>query len=684
MLVNIAMRSLLVAAWPLRLPRSLLPTNQYAMLFHAAILSLTDLAWPRSIGILAQTPELTLDGWIALVAIGLVFAGLVWLRGVPIELLFLSGLVAVTLTGVISPQQAVEGFSSGAVLLIAALFAAAAGLRTTGALDWLGAKILGAANSEKEALKRLAAAVVPISAVVLNTPLVAMFMPVVLDWCRKRNVSPSRMLLPLSYFTILGGVCTLIGTSTTLVCNAELAKYRAAMLGSGSVDPPVEELKFFDMALVGLPIALAGVVYMLTVAPKLLPNRTELIQELGQRRREYLLEMEVQPGCPLIGQTVEQAGLRQLPGLFLIEIGRAEELVTPVTPLDVIREGDRMVFTGIVQTIADLERIPGLVPAADMTYEFHPAQRTQRRLTEVVLSRTSPLIGRNVREANFRQRYNAAVVAVHRNGERLTNKIGNIRLEPGDTLLLQTHAEFVEAYRNSRDFYLVSTVGESSARRHDRALVAGGLFLLMILWLTVCGLVGDQIAWGNVFANRPQAVVAIAVVILMIGTRAMTSEEARSAIDLQVILTVAAAIGLGQALKTSGAAEFLASSMVGGVQSVGVSPLLQPYLLLGLIYLVTAVFTEMITNVAVAAMMIPIAVSVALAGPDDGYSTRPFIIAVALAASLSFATPIGYQTNLMVMGPGGYRPGDYLRVGVPLTAMLVLLAVLLIPIAWPF
>ena len=325
-------------------------------------------------------------------------------------------------------------------------------------------------------------------------------------------------------------------------------------------------------------------VYLLTIAPRLLAQRSEIIQELGDRRREYLLEMLVQPTCPLIGKSVEQAGLRNLPGLFLIEISRPDEIITPVTPADVIREGDRMVFTGVVQTIADLERIPGLVPAADMTYEFHPAQRTQRRLTEAVLSRTSPLIGRSVREANFRQRYNAAIVAVHRNGERLTNKIGSIRLEPGDTLLLQTHAEFVEAYRNSRDFYLVSTVGETSARRHDRALVAVGLFLLMIVWLTLAAVFGNGEAlggWGNLFANKPHAIIALTVVVLMIATRSMTTEEARSAIDLQVIVTIAAAIGLGQALKTSGAAEFIARSMVEGTAASGIAPELQPYVLLG-------------------------------------------------------------------------------------------------------
>ncbi|QDU58286.1 SLC13 family permease [Aeoliella mucimassa] len=634
--------------------------------------------------LIAAAGGLTIDGVIALLVIALVFCGLVWLRGVPIDLLFLAGLVLVTLSGVITPRQATEGFASPAVLFIAALFATSAGLRATGALDWIGTAILGTAKTERAALVRLSLTVVPVSAFVLNTPLVAMFMPVLLDWCRQRKVSPSRVLIPLSYLTIVGGVCTLIGTSTTLVVNAELAKLQKWIVETGRPAELVEELEFFDITWVGIPLAIIGVVYLLTIGPKLLPKRSEIIDELGERRREYLVEMLVQNDCPLIGKSVEQAGLRNLPGLFLIEIDRDEELIAPVTPNDMIHAGDRMVFTGVVQTIADLERIPGLVPAADLTYEFQPAQRTQRRLTEAVLSRTSPLIGRSVREANFRQRYNAAIVAVHRNGERLTNKIGSIRLEPGDTLLLQTKADFAEAYRNSRDFYLVSAIGGSSARRHDRAIVAMALFGLMIVWLTVAGLWGDLLPFGNLFAGKPQPIIGLAIVLLMIGTRAMSTSEARSAIDLQVIITIAAAIGLGQALKTSGAAQYIADHLVSVTTASGISASLQPYVLLALIYLVTALFTEMISNVAVAAMMIPIAVGVALAGPDGGYSTRPFIMAVALAASLSFATPIGYQTNLMVMGPGGYRPVDYLRIGLPLTLILMVASVVIVPIAWPF
>lgn len=610
---------------------------------------------------------------ISLVVVFTVFFGLIWLRGVPIELLFLSGLATVTLVGVIKPAEAMSGFANSAVLTIAALFAMAAGLRTTGALDWIGGKLLGSATSEQSALRRIAGTIVPVSAFVLNTPLVAMFAPVVVDWCRSRGVSPSRILLPLSYLTILGGVCTLIGTSTTLVCNATLA-----------ATPGGRELEFFDISYVGIPLAILGTVYILFVAPRLLPNRMELIEQLGQQRREYLLEMLVQPKCPLVGKSIEQAGLRHLPGLFLIEIDRDSETITPVTPNDVIHEGDRLVFTGVVQTIADLERIPGLVPAADMTYEFHPAVQTRRRLTEAVLSRSSPLIGRTVRSSNFRQRYNAAVVAVHRSGERMTNKIGNIRLEPGDTLLLQTPEAFVDAHRNNTDFYLVSPVGGTSARRHDRAGVAMGLFLLLIGWLTICGLFGDRLQIGHFFAERPQPIIAMTIVLLMIGTRCLTTAQARSAIDLQVILITASAIGLGKALDASGAARMIAETIVYGVSMAGVSPDWQPYALLATIYMVSAVLTEMISNVAVAAMMIPIAVGVAAAAPDGGFDSMPFVMAVTLSASLSFATPIGYQTNLMVMGPGGYRPSDYLRVGLPLSGLLFVAAMFAIPLFWPF
>ena len=628
---------------------------------------------------------LSVSGRIALVTTAAVFAGL-WIRpGAPVEFLFLGGLLIVTLAGVISPVEAFDGFRSRAVLAIGGLFVAAAALRTTGVLDWVGQRLLGSAKTEKSALARLAT-MVPVSAIVLNTPLVAMLLPVVVDWCRQRNVSPSRMLIPLSYLVILGGVCTLIGTSTTLVINGILADFarQTEVYPPELLEGSLRELGFLEPAWVGVPCALIGVAYMLTIAPRLLPDRRDVIEELGQTRREYLLEMLVQPTCPLIGRTVEEAGLRSLPGLFLIEIDREGEVIAPVAPQDLIEPHDRMVFTGVVTTIADLERIPGLVPAADLTYEFHPAQRSRRYLTEAVLSRTSPLIGRTVREANFRRRYNAAVVAVHRGAERVATKIGDIRLQPGDTLLLQTRGDFVDVHRNNRDFYLVSQVGGSAARRHDRALPAGVLFGLLIVWLSLCSVVPALFpgwTFGNLLTSESYALAAMTVACAMVFIRSLTPAEARAAIDIQVLITIAAAIGLGKALDTSGAAGAIAQTLVDAVSAAGFSERVTPYVLLAVVYLLTMACTEAITNVAVASMMIPIAVRVALAGH---YDPRPFILAITVSASLSFITPIGYQTNLMVMGPGGYRPADFARVGAPLGVLMFLTACVFIPMHWPF
>ncbi|QDS97972.1 SLC13 family permease [Adhaeretor mobilis] len=634
---------------------------------------------PAKIQGLGAPESLSLHGWIALLTTGAVFLGMQLKRRSPVDVLFLGGLVLVTLTGVLSPEEALKGFASKAVIMIGALFATSAGLRNTGALDWLGSGLLDNVKTERGALRRLAAAVLPSSAFVLNTPLVAMLAPVVVDWCRRRSVSPSRLLIPLSYLSILGGVCTLIGTSTTLVINGELA-------GLGLADYPewaqerIGELRFFEMTSVGLPLALIGAGYILFIAPRLLPDRSDLVERFGERRREYLVEMTVLANCPLIGKSVQEAGLRNLPGLFLIEIDRTEETITPVTPRDRILADDRLVFTGVVNTIADLERIPGLVPAADEGFESKPADRVHRQLTEVVLSRTSPIIGMTVREGDFRKRYNAAVVAVHRNGERLTNKIGTIRLEPGDTLLLQTRTEFVDDHRNSRDFYLVSRVDGTTARRHDRAVLAMLLFLGLILWLTVSSLFPETIPFGNFTQRNIHAIAAVAIVLAMVLTRCMTTSEARSSIDLQVLLTIGAAIGLGKALHHSGAAAWLADRVVGGVEGAGVPLAWQPYLLLAIIYVVSQLFTETITNVAVASIMISVAIKVAIAANCD---PRPFIIAVTMAASLSFATPIGYQTNLMVMGPGGYQPRDYLKVGLPLALLTSISALLLISWLWP-
>ncbi len=625
-----------------------------------------------------------LHAWIAIGVTLLVFLGLQLRRSAPPDFLFLAGLVAVTLCGVITPEEAMSGFASPAVLTVAGLLAVSAGLRATGLLDWVGERLLGHVHSEHGARWRLGLVLTASSAFLLNTALVAMMAPVVVDWCRKRNVAPSRLLMLVSYFAILGGVCTLIGTSTSLVVNSQLRQLQQEYAAAEHAPPPptaalskaafadgVRPMRMLEIGRVGAPCALIGMVFLIFAGPFLLPNRTDMLERLGDERREYLVEMLVRSECPLIGKSVEQAGLRHLPGLFLIEIDRRGDIITPVAPEDAIQNGDRLVFTGVVSTIVDLEKIPGLAPAADSTYEFHPHIRQRRHLTEVVLSRTSPLIGTTIREANFRAIYGAAVVAVHRNGVRLTNKIGSIRLEPGDTLLLQTRTEFVSRYRNSRDFYLVGDVEGSSPRRHDRMWLSAGLLLLLAVWL-VCTNFLHGVSLFSSLGSPPLA--AITVAALMVATKCLRMSDARAAIDIQLIVTIAAALGLGRALTTSGAAGNIATVLISVVGE-------HPFLLLAVVYLLTSLFTEMITNNAVAAMFLPLAVAVAWEG---GYHPRPFVMAIALAASLSFVTPIGYQTNLMVMGPGGYKPSDYFRVGAPLAILIATAAILLIPRIWPF
>ena len=595
---------------------------------------------------------------IALAITALVFVTLFWKRGAPTDLVFLAGLVGVTLCQIVTPKQALLGFANPAVVTIAALYVVAAGLRHSGALDLIGNLLLGDVRTEKQAVRRLMFPIVALSALINNTPIVAMTVPTVIDWCRRTGVSPSRMLIPISYLAILGGACSLIGTSTNLVVNGLMVKH-----------PGIQGMHLFEIGYVGLPCAIIGTLYLMFAGRHLLPNRTDLLESIGAQRRDYLVEMLVRENCRLIGKTVEQAGLRNLPGLFLIEINRESEVITPVTPRDRIEAGDRLIFTGVVSTIVDLEKIPGLVPAVDSAYEIDPAARQLRHLTEAVLSNSSPLIGSTVKEARFRQLYNAAVLAVHRNGVRMTNKVGSIQLEPGDTLLLQTQSEFLNNFRNSRDFYLVSGVGGDAPRRHDRVWVSLSLLGLLVALLLI-------VTWRAQTGDMPEgmtAIVAVMIAGMMVGTRCLSMAQAHSAFELQVLITVGAALGLGEALEASGAATAIASGLIGMVNN-------DKFLLLVVTYILTLLFTEMITNTAVAALMFPLAVAVA---QQSGLEPKPFIMAIALAASFSFLTPIGYQTNLMVMGPGGYRPIDYFKVGLPLTVLVMITSLTLIPYVWP-
>ena len=578
-----------------------------------------------------------------------IFAALAANIGAP-DLLFLGATALFAVTGVISTKEAFAGFSNPAMLTVGALFVVAAGLRDTGILDFIGRRMLGSARTSGSALVRLGGVVTTMSAFLNNTPVVAMFMPIVVDWSRRHRVSPSKMLIPLSYFAILGGTCTLIGTSTNLVVDGLAA------------EAGIQRIGLFEITPVGVPYALAGLAYLYFIGQRLLPNRKELLEQLGESRREFLSEMLVDPACRLVGQSVEHAGLRQLPGSFLIEISRHDgTVISPVNPDTMLRADDRLVFTGIVSSIIELERIPGLNPVADPSYEVSPRAQQQRRLCEAVISITSPLIGKSIRDADFRARFGAAVVAVHRGGERVKEKVGDIRLEAGDTLLLQTQPHFLRAYRNDPSFYLVSDVAEWRPLRHDRAWISLAIFVALI------GLM--------VFRDSDTLLWAVMAGLALISTGCISAAEARKSIEWQALVMIGASFGVGAALDQSGAAKLVADALVSSTE--GWSPLVG----LVAIYLLTVFVTEVITNNAAAVLMFPFCLETARL---YGVSDRPFLMAVLFGASAGFMTPIGYQTHMMVYGPAGYRFVDFLKVGAGMHVVLFPVAMVLIPWIWPF
>ena len=562
------------------------------------------------------------------------------------DLILMGGLFLLALAGVLTPEQTFSGFANPAMATVGALFILSAAMRETGALELGLGRLFGRARSEAAGMARALPPLAALSAFLNNAPIVAMMTPLVIDWGRRHRIAASRLLIPLSYTTILGSIVTVIGTSVTLTV--------AGLVMQQGMEP----LTLFELAPVGLPICAVGLAYLLLVAPRLLPDRIDPATEVDRHRREYTVTMIVEAHCALAGQSVEEAGLRSLPGLFLFEIQRADHVISPVGPDDVIEAADRLVFAGVVSTIVDLQRIRGLVPAGP---EDAPARAAHaHRLIEAVVSRSSPLVGRTIRESSFRTVYDAAIIAVHRSGERVPGKIGDIRLRPGDTLVFQAAPGFAESHRNSPDFYLVSEVPESSAPRHERAWFAIVVFVAMMA-LAASGVV-------------PLAVGAFVAAGILIATRCISGPRARASVQIHVLVVIAAGLGIATAIETTGAATAVARLMVGFAQPLG------PLGTLAAVYLLTMVMSEFLHHNAAAALMFPIGVAVA---HEAGLEPRSFVMAVAFGANCAFASPVTYQTHLLVYGPGGYRFGDFVRVGLPLDLLCAAVALSLIPIVWP-
>lgn len=562
------------------------------------------------------------------------------------DLVMIAALTFLLSSGVLDTRQALAGFANEGLITVGVLFIVATGLRETGGMAWLAQRILGRPTRLVEAQARMMVPAAVMSSFMNNTPLVAMLVPVVLEWAKKLRMSPSKFMMPLSFATILGGLCTEIGTSTNVVVYGLLR------------DATGEKPGMFAIAPIGIVCAIVGIGYMLVASRFLLKDRKPVLS-LDSDPREYTVEMMVEAGGALAGRTIEEAGLRHLPGAYLIEIERDGDAIVAVGPEQRLKGDDRLIFVGIVDSIVELQRIRGLRPATNQVFKLD-AHRDARCLVEAVVSGTCPLVGRTIRDGRFRNVYNAAVIAVARNGERIKRKIGDIVLETGDVLLLETNNSFAETHRNSRDFLLVTQLDNSSPVRHERAGVAV---------LILAGMVGLAATGVMTMLNA-----ALLAACLMLATRCVTGPIARRSIDWQVLTVIGAALGIGKALETSGGAEIIVTQFLLVAGS-------NPWLALVVIYGLTMVFTELMSNNAAAAMMFPLALATAEA---LGVSHLPFVFAIMIAASCGFATPIGYQTNLMVYGPGGYQFRDFVSFGGLLNLVVWAVAVTVIPLVYGF
>ncbi len=583
------------------------------------------------------------EGWLTLAAIVVAVVVMVrdWLAPAAT---IMAAVVALLVAGVIDTEQALSGFSNPAPLTVAALFIVARAVEKTGALQPLVASMLGREERPRRALGRLLAPVAASSAFLNNTPIVAMLVPQVSQWAQRRGRAPARYLMPMSFAAILGGLVTVIGTSTNLVVSG--------ILEEGARDP----IGVFEISRLGVPVAIGGLLVLVGLAPRLLPSRPPARDDLQDNVRQFVVDMEVEAGGPIDGATVEGGGLRHLAGVFLVQVERFGDLIAPVGPTLVLHGGDRLRFVGKADDVIDLQATRGLAPLAHQEAGLASGGSA---FFEAVVGASSPLVGQTLREAGFRSRYQAAVVAIHRAGHRLEGKLGQVPVRVGDTLLVLADPDFRSRWYDRDDFLLVSPL-DSTPVVGSKLAIWVGLVIAGIMTTAATGLLSLLEA-------------SLVGAFLLIVGRVLTLDEARRAVDLDVILLIAAALGLGQAAAVSGLADEIGEVMVdtfGTWGDVGT--------LLGLV-LATIILTELVSNAAAAAIMVPIALA---AAQQVGEDPRGFAIAIAVAASASFLTPIGYQTNTMVYGPGGYRFSDYARLGLPLTVTVTFVTVILTPMLW--
>lgn len=587
-------------------------------------------------------------GWEGLFTIAVTLAVLLVLTFTRVRphIAMITAMTVLLATGILSGPEALAGFSNAGLITVAAMFIVAAGLHASGGVDIFVKILLGSPKSIRGSYLRMFTPVVFLSAFLNNTPVVATMVPGLLAWCKRININPSKLMIPLSYTAILGGTLTLIGTSTNLVLNGQ---YQSLTGEAG--------FSIFSITIIGLPVAIFGLIFMWLFFPKWLPDIGK--NHAFENVREFTLEVMVEADGVLVGQSVQQAGLRDQKSVYLVEIERNGTLLTAVPSEERLQSGDRLVFAGDTQGITDLLRIRGIVAStSDAESSVLASERPERSLVEAVVSPHCAAIGETIRDAMFLERYGAVIMAVARNGERIPGNLSNIVLQAGDTLLLEARPAFVSRQRYNKDFLLINDLGKESPN-HDKAALA---------WVILISLVAAA-GFGVIDMLHASLIGAT----LMILTGCCSVSQAERSLDLTVILTIAASFALGVALQQTGVADFLAS----GIVSLSLN---QPWLMLIMTYIAVSVLTEVITNNAAAVLMLPIVLELT---EKAALNNEPFVFAIMMAASASFATPLGYQTNLMVYGPGGYHFRDFLKVGVPMNVFIGAVTLMIILLIWP-
>ncbi len=557
---------------------------------------------------------------------------------------FLVAIVGLNIFGILSPKDILAGFSNEQIAVITLLLIIGDLVQSTNVLDRLFDRIFRKAKTYNGFLIRMMAYVATASAFFNNTPLVAMLMPYTFSWSKRNQVVVSKLLIPLSYAAILGGAATLIGTSTNLIVGGLVTEAQAEI--------EIESIGIFDFVYVGVPMIVIGMLYILLVGKHLLPIKRGVMFDFRSSKREYVVETKVKEDSRLIGKTVSEAGLRNLTGLFLVEIIRGKEQLSPVKPEDRIQSGDHLIFAGETTTVADLiDKDFGL----SLPKNAYTLNDNGTGVLEAVIPFNSNLIGKKIRESDFRSRFDASILAVHRNGEKLAGRIGDIVLKSGDLLLLIGGKEVFKRIEGYNVFYILSQVKQiSDVKKTKVIIVLVGLFAAIVL---------SSLKIVSLFIGL------LVLLAFMFISKMITMGQLKKSTRFNIVMIAGLALALGKAMMITGTADYLAE---------GVVAILEPHGILVTmfgIYLVTNILAGYMTNVAAVSIIFPIVLSTSI---QLGVNPTPFILLIAFASSANFFTPVGYQTNLMVYSAGGYKFNDFLKIGLPLSIIYMAVAVLVL------